>query len=221
VDRRSVLNHAQARALLAAVQDQKPSGERLVAFFALMYYAALRPEEAINLRTHNIALPPLVLNKETGQMTEPTEEWGELRLTKSAPFAGRERTDDGTLREERSLKHRADGHSRHAPIPPALSAILRARLAATYGKTRTATSSGARAAESCRYHLPPSVAKARTDALTPDEATSPQAKRVYDLRHACVSTWLNAGVPATQVAEWADTAWKSSSGLCQVHRGAR
>ena len=25
----------------------------------------------------------------------------------------------------------------------------------------------------------------------------------YDLRHACVSTWLNAGVPATQVAEWA------------------
>jgi hypothetical protein len=25
----------------------------------------------------------------------------------------------------------------------------------------------------------------------------------YDLRHACVSTWLNAGVPATWVAEWA------------------
>lgn len=31
----------------------------------------------------------------------------------------------------------------------------------------------------------------------------PLAKRPYDLRHACVSTWLNAGVPATQVAEWA------------------
>ena len=25
----------------------------------------------------------------------------------------------------------------------------------------------------------------------------------YDLRHAAVSTWLNAGVPAPQVAEWA------------------
>ncbi|MFG2075066.1 hypothetical protein [Nonomuraea maritima] len=25
----------------------------------------------------------------------------------------------------------------------------------------------------------------------------------YDLRHACVSTWLNAGVPAPQVADWA------------------
>jgi integrase len=25
----------------------------------------------------------------------------------------------------------------------------------------------------------------------------------YDLRHTCVFTWLHAGVPATQVAEWA------------------
>ncbi|GAA2215654.1 hypothetical protein GCM10009850_111220 [Nonomuraea monospora] len=45
--------------------------------------------------------------------------------------------------------------------------------------------------------------KARENALTPREVRSPLAKRVYDLRHACVSTWLNAGVPATQVAEWA------------------
>ncbi|MEZ0107603.1 hypothetical protein ABH920_001595 [Catenulispora sp. EB89] len=28
-------------------------------------------------------------------------------------------------------------------------------------------------------------------------------KRPYDLRHAAVSTWLNAGVSAPQVAEWA------------------
>jgi hypothetical protein len=26
---------------------------------------------------------------------------------------------------------------------------------------------------------------------------------VYDLRHACVSTWLNGGVQPAQVAEWA------------------
>jgi hypothetical protein len=26
---------------------------------------------------------------------------------------------------------------------------------------------------------------------------------VYDLRHACLSGWLNAGVPPQQVAEWA------------------
>lgn len=32
---------------------------------------------------------------------------------------------------------------------------------------------------------------------------SPLARRPYDLRHAAVSTWLNGGVPAPQVAAWA------------------
>ncbi|GAA4213085.1 hypothetical protein GCM10023074_63850 [Microbispora amethystogenes] len=45
--------------------------------------------------------------------------------------------------------------------------------------------------------------KARKAALTEEEFASPLAKRPYDLRHAAVSTWLNAGVPAPQVAEWA------------------
>ena len=45
--------------------------------------------------------------------------------------------------------------------------------------------------------------KARVVALSVDEARSPLARRPYDLRHAAVSTWLNAGVPATQVAAWA------------------
>jgi len=33
--------------------------------------------------------------------------------------------------------------------------------------------------------------------------SSPVARRPYDLRHACLSTWRNAGVPPAQVAEWA------------------
>ena len=45
--------------------------------------------------------------------------------------------------------------------------------------------------------------KARLQALSAAEAASPLAGRPYDLRHAAVSTWLNAGVPSTQVAEWA------------------
>lgn len=45
--------------------------------------------------------------------------------------------------------------------------------------------------------------RARKAALTADEYASPLAKRPYDLRHAAVSTWLSAGVPPTQVAEWA------------------
>lgn len=46
--------------------------------------------------------------------------------------------------------------------------------------------------------------KARVQALTAAEAASPLAGRPYDLRHAAVSTWLNAGAPSTQVAESAD-----------------
>jgi integrase len=45
--------------------------------------------------------------------------------------------------------------------------------------------------------------KARHATLTAEEYASPLARRPYDLRHAAVSTWLNAGVPPTQVAEWA------------------
>jgi integrase len=45
--------------------------------------------------------------------------------------------------------------------------------------------------------------KARRTALTSVEYASPLAWRVYGLRHACVSTWLNGGVPPAQVAEWA------------------
>lgn len=45
--------------------------------------------------------------------------------------------------------------------------------------------------------------KACAAAFTPSESASLLARRPYDLRRAAVSTWLNAGVPAPQVAEWA------------------
>jgi integrase len=45
--------------------------------------------------------------------------------------------------------------------------------------------------------------QARKDALTPAQQRSPLGRVPYQLRHAAVSLWLNAGVPATQVAEWA------------------
>ena len=39
--------------------------------------------------------------------------------------------------------------------------------------------------------------------MTEQEAASPLADTPYALRHAAVSTWLNAGVAPPQVAEWA------------------
>lgn len=47
VNPRVVINYAQVRALPAAV-DPEPSGPALVAFFAVMYYAALRPGAAVD-----------------------------------------------------------------------------------------------------------------------------------------------------------------------------
>jgi integrase len=90
VDRRCVLNPAQARRLLAAVRGQSPSGPRLVAFFAVMYYAGLRPEVAVSLRKDNITQPPLVQDSATGKWEEPANNWGELRFSTAAPEAGAE-----------------------------------------------------------------------------------------------------------------------------------
>lgn len=43
--------------------------------------------------------------------------------------------------------------------------------------------------------------RARALALTPEQVESPLAARPYDLRHAAVSLWLNAGVHAPEAAE--------------------
>jgi integrase len=93
VDRRSVVNPRQARALLEAVRAQLPSGPRLVAFFAVMYYAGLRPEESINLSRDNVILPP----RDRG------DDRGELHIRGATPDVGSEWTDDGSPRERRQL----------------------------------------------------------------------------------------------------------------------
>jgi integrase len=45
--------------------------------------------------------------------------------------------------------------------------------------------------------------RVRELALTPEVCASELGRTPYTLRHAAVSTWRNAGVPATQVAKWA------------------
>ena len=187
VDRRSVANPIQARTLLSAVHDIHP---QLVAFFAVMYFAALRPEEAVNLRKDNLSLP------EQG--------WGELYLERAAPEVGAEWTDSRARGEQRSLKHRADGKGRPVPCSAELTAILHDHMA-TFGTAPDGRLF--RAVRGDRW-LSSSVygrtwAKARAVAFTPEVVASPLAKRPYDLRHAAVSTWLNAGVEPTRVAEWA------------------
>jgi integrase len=198
VDRRSVVNPRQARALLEAVRAQQPSGARLVAFFAVMYYAGLRPEEAIDLRSDDVILP-----SKARQDAQDDDEWGALHLRAATPDVGSDWTDDGSQRERRHLKHRAEGDSRIVPVHPELSRILRAHL----GQFGTASDgrlfTGVRGGELPTITYRRAWIKARHMALTASEQASPLARRPYDLRHACLSTWLNGGVYPTQVAEWA------------------
>jgi integrase len=203
VDSRSVVNPAQARRLLEAVHAQKQSGPRLVAFFGVMYYAGLRPEEAVNLREDNIILPALVWDEDAAQWEEPADYWGELRFSTATPEPGKDWTDDGANREERRLKHRAHGDSRHVPTAPPLTRLLRRHLQEFSGGPSGRVFFGVRGGELPTITYRRAWDTARKNALTPAEYASSLAKRVYDLRHACVSTWLNGGVPPTQVAEWA------------------
>jgi hypothetical protein len=92
------------------VRAQLPSGPRLVAFFAMMYYAGLRPEEAVNLREDNVIVPPLA-----GEDGSGDEDWGQLHTRSATPDAGSEWTDDGSARDKRQLKQRAEGDSRIVP----------------------------------------------------------------------------------------------------------
>ena len=71
VDRRVVVNPTQARALLEAVRAQQPSGPRLVAFFGVLYYSGLRPEEAVGLRRQDVELPALVWDEDAANGASP------------------------------------------------------------------------------------------------------------------------------------------------------
>jgi hypothetical protein len=87
-----VANPAQVSRLLDAVAQVKPE---MTAFFGCLYYAALRPEEAVALRFADCDLPGAG--------------WGMLRLAMAAPRTAAAWTSSGTSHEQRGLKHRPDG----------------------------------------------------------------------------------------------------------------
>ncbi|MEV6862545.1 tyrosine-type recombinase/integrase [Streptosporangium subroseum] len=188
IDRRSVVNPAQARELLTAVTYVGRSrGLMLAALFACMYFGGLRPGEAAGLRKKDCHLPA------TG--------WGLLTLEKTKPQSNKRFTDSGETHDERGLKHRGQRETRPVPIPPELVTMLRDHID-THGvaadgrlfRTRTdGLISGSAYAKVWK--------EARLYAFTPDQVASPLAGRPYDLRHAAVSLWLNAGVHAPEAAE--------------------
>lgn len=190
VDRRVLVNAVQARQLLAAVSYvgswDRCRGRRLVAFYAVLYYAGLRPAEAVGLRWSDCHLP------ENG--------WGTLTLRETRPVSGKQWTDSGERHDRRGLKAREATKDRPVPIPPVLVAILEmhrkafgmAKEGRVFGNER-----GGVVGSSTYWRV---WEEAREYALPPERVASPLAGRPYDLRHACITRWLNAGVPIAEVA---------------------
>jgi integrase len=184
VDPKVVASPAQAEALLAAVARIRPA---LAAFFGCLYYGALRPEEAIALRLADCHLP--------------SHGWGMLTLTRTAPRTAAAWTGNGTSHEQRGLKHRPEGSVRTVPIPPALVSMLRHHHrcygTAPDGRLFRGTRGGPLSESSYgrTWHA------ARTQALGPAAAATALARRPYDLRHAALSLWLNAGAAPAQIAQ--------------------
>jgi integrase len=190
VDRRVVVNPRQARELLTAVTYvggyERASGRRLRAFFGCLYYAAMRPAEALGLRRSDCTLP--------------AKGWGRIELEETCPAAGKAWTDSGEAHDRRGLKQRGEREVRTVPIPPPLVRMLREHLE-EFG---TAKDGRIFASERGNVIAASSYSRVwqqtRELALPPGQVSSVMAKRPYDLRHAGVSQWLNSGVPAPEVA---------------------
>ncbi|MEU1942059.1 hypothetical protein ABZ554_06345 [Streptomyces sp. NPDC020125] len=186
VDPGSVVNPRQARQLLDAVGEQGDRGKHLRAFFGCLYHAGLRPGEAVWLRRENCELP--------------LEGWGALYLDGSRPRVGSSWTDSGTAHDQRGLKWRPEKEVRHVPIPPVLVTMLREHLE-TYGTAPDGrlfrTTRGGLVQESGYGEV---WARARMAAFGPAPQPHRLGARPYDLRHACVSMWLNSGVDPVEAA---------------------
>lgn len=197
VDRRIVVNPDQARALLEAVLRRDPA---VAAFFACLYYAGSRPAEARALRAEDCHLP------DSG--------WGQLLLTGSHQTSRAAWTDSATIGEERGLKHRGHLETRLVPVHPELVHALSRHLdrfeLGVDGRLFVTRTARRGVPVSPPYVNPVAMGtlyrawhRGREAALTERQVRSMLARRPYDLRHACLSTWLNAGASPARVAQWA------------------
>lgn len=158
-----------------------------------MYFAGLRPEEAVELRRHNVV-----------QLPRESATWGELRLTHAQPRSGSRWTNNGEVRERGPLKHRAQGDSRLVPAHPELVALLLRHLdeyVASAPDSRLFVGlHGGPVTDRTYLKI---FHEARRAAFTEAQAASPLMDVPYSLRHAAVSTWLRTSGDAAQVAQWA------------------
>jgi integrase len=109
----------------------------------------------------------------------------------------------GQARDRRQLKHRARGEGRTVPCPPELTTLFREHLTRFGTDEEGRLFRGEHGRELAKVTYGRVFRRARAATFTKAVQATSLVHRPYDLRHAAVSTWLNGGVPAAQVAEWA------------------
>jgi len=189
VDPGVVVNPLQARELLASVTYVRPRGTNRSwrPFFSSLYYGGVRPSEARFLADTHCELP--------------RKGWGAFVLPNSLGRSAARYSDDGQTYQVRSLKHRADEHTRTVPIPPVLVRILLDHLDQVGTGPDGRLFWGKEGGPISNASYTDIWRQARPLGLPPRLVGSMLAGRPYDLRHAAVSSWIAAGVPLPDVAD--------------------
>ncbi|MBS2531987.1 hypothetical protein KGQ20_04310 [Catenulispora sp. NF23] len=199
IDKRVVTNPVHVEALITNCAKYGTTGEWLQAFYALAYYAMMRPSEVMDLTEDCFTLPkaPAPGQRET--------RWGRVRFHSADSQPGKQWTDDEKGRDSKALKQRDDGEERDVPLHPNAVAWVRRHLRQfkipAGGRMFPSLRGSGRSIDKTTYN---SVWRfTRKETLTLRQFKSRLARRVYDLRHGGVSLMLNACVPPTLIAEWA------------------
>jgi len=178
-DPATVASPEQVRAILAHVACIRPE---LAAFFGCLYYAALRPEEAVALRRDDLTLP--------------AHGRGTLILTTACPRTGTAWTSTGRPHEPAASSTAPTARSGLSPYRPSWSACCAVTCAITAPRQTGGCSAAPAATCSANRPTGRSWHTAHQAALGPELAATALARRPYDLRHAALSLWLNAsGTP--------------------------
>ena len=158
----------------------------MTALFGCLYYAALRPKEAVALRNADCPLPG--------------SGWGMLRLAAATPRTAIAWTSSGTSHEQRGLKHRPNGTIRIVPAPPVLTAMLPCAPCGLRHRTRRPAVPRNPRRVTQRVGLRPCLARRQRPRPPPN-----------DLRHTALSLWLNTGGDPARSPPRAATASRSCS----------
>jgi integrase len=171
VDRGRLPNRQQAVDGIVAVRTHQPASAGYQVLTACVYYCGMRPSEALALRVEQMELPP------TG--------WGSALVS-----AAMQDESNAWGSPDEEVGDTKTGVDRTVPLPPALVAMIRTYVGDRASGPLVSTRNG---------RLPTYSNWSR--AWSRARKVVGGKWRLYDLRHACATTMLDAGLSHGEIAE--------------------